>query len=100
MVSRAILCLMHQAEVPVLQTVTAARVCRVSNYASCIRLTRNKAIEQDAGDPDFLSNLSKLGQVRVDHHMKTVRPVRTLLPGVLAIIDWCTVGGCQHPTSF
>ena len=34
------------------------------------------AIERDAADPDFLSNLSRLGPVKVDHHMQTVRPVR------------------------
>jgi hypothetical protein len=33
------------------------------------------AIEKDAVDPDFLSNLNRLGQVRVDHHMQTVQPV-------------------------
>jgi len=35
---------------------------------------RSEAIEKDAADPDFLSNLSRLGPVRVDHHMQTVRP--------------------------
>ncbi|KZT05372.1 uncharacterized protein LAESUDRAFT_727009 [Laetiporus sulphureus 93-53] len=35
---------------------------------------RNEAIERDSVDPQFLANLSKLGQVRVDHHMQTIRP--------------------------
>jgi len=35
---------------------------------------RSEAIERDAGDPDFLSNLSRLGQVQVDHHMQSIRP--------------------------
>ncbi|CAA7267629.1 unnamed protein product [Cyclocybe aegerita] len=34
---------------------------------------RSAAIERDAGDPDFMANLSRLGQVRVDHHMQPVR---------------------------
>lgn len=38
-------------------------------------LNSTKAIERDARDPQFMANLSKLGQVRVDHHMQTVRPV-------------------------
>ncbi|KAF8160598.1 hypothetical protein BJ912DRAFT_316837 [Pholiota molesta] len=35
---------------------------------------RSEAIEKDAGDPDFLSNLSRLGPVQVDHHMQSIRP--------------------------
>ncbi|KAF8803567.1 hypothetical protein BYT27DRAFT_7340795 [Phlegmacium glaucopus] len=35
---------------------------------------RTKEIEQDAGDPDFLANLSRLGPVRVNHSMETIRP--------------------------
>ncbi|KIM48943.1 hypothetical protein M413DRAFT_21240 [Hebeloma cylindrosporum] len=38
---------------------------------------RSEAIERDAADPDFLSNLSRLGPVRVDHHMQAVRPEAT-----------------------
>lgn len=34
-----------------------------------------QAIEKDARDPDFLANLRRLGPVKVDHHMKPVRPV-------------------------
>jgi len=32
-------------------------------------------IERDSADPHFLSNLNKLGPVRVDHHMQPIRPV-------------------------
>ena len=32
-------------------------------------------IKQDAGDPDFLANLSRLGPVRVNHSMETTRLV-------------------------
>ncbi|GBE80729.1 predicted protein [Sparassis crispa] len=35
--------------------------------------TRNEDIEQDAKDPQFLANLSRLGPVKVDHHMQTFR---------------------------
>ncbi|KAF8163010.1 hypothetical protein B0H34DRAFT_794760 [Crassisporium funariophilum] len=33
-----------------------------------------EALEKDGGDPDFLAMLNRLGPVRVDHHMQTVRP--------------------------
>ncbi|OSD02901.1 hypothetical protein PYCCODRAFT_1458951 [Trametes coccinea BRFM310] len=36
--------------------------------------TKSEAIENDSKDPHFLANLNKLGQVKVDHHMQTVRP--------------------------
>lgn len=36
----------------------------------------SSAIEVDSRDPHFMSNLSRLGVVKVDHHMKAVRPVR------------------------
>ncbi|KAI9064251.1 hypothetical protein FKP32DRAFT_1611341 [Trametes sanguinea] len=36
--------------------------------------TKSEAIEKDSKDPHFLANLNKLGQVKVDHHMRTVRP--------------------------
>ncbi|KAF9050681.1 hypothetical protein BDZ89DRAFT_587940 [Hymenopellis radicata] len=39
---------------------------------------KSKDIEKDAQDPHFLSNLSKLGAVRVDHHH--VQPVRPSAP--------------------
>ncbi|KAF7440764.1 hypothetical protein PC9H_001112 [Pleurotus ostreatus] len=32
------------------------------------------AIEKYAFDPHFLSNLSRMGQVKVDHHMQAVQP--------------------------
>ncbi|KAL1748128.1 hypothetical protein HDZ31DRAFT_60662 [Schizophyllum fasciatum] len=35
--------------------------------------TKNDAIMEDAGDPHLLANLRKLGAVKVDHHMQTVR---------------------------
>jgi len=34
---------------------------------------RSQEIEQDAGDPDFLENLSRLGPVRINHSMETPR---------------------------
>ncbi|KAJ7285661.1 hypothetical protein C8J57DRAFT_1662398 [Mycena rebaudengoi] len=35
--------------------------------------TKNDVIDRDSRDPQFLSKLQKLGPVRVDHHMQTVR---------------------------
>ncbi|KAJ3886427.1 hypothetical protein GG344DRAFT_57475 [Lentinula edodes] len=35
---------------------------------------KDEAIEVDSRDPHFMSNLSRLGVVKVDHHMKAVRP--------------------------
>jgi len=35
--------------------------------------TKNEAIDKDSRDPQFLSNLSRLGPVRVDHHMQSFR---------------------------
>lgn len=35
---------------------------------------RTDAVEADAKDPQFMSKLSQLGPVRVDHHMRSVRP--------------------------
>ncbi|KAF9533352.1 hypothetical protein CPB83DRAFT_469833 [Crepidotus variabilis] len=58
---------------------TVAKSAGTSSALNTARLAeshRTEAIEKDAADPDFLANLSKLGQVRVDHHMKAVRPVR------------------------
>ncbi|KAF8168732.1 hypothetical protein BJ912DRAFT_1067583 [Pholiota molesta] len=51
---------------------------------------RSEAIEKDAGDPDFLSNLSRLGPVQVDHHMQSIRPVWKAL---------CYDGSEQHDAS-
>jgi hypothetical protein len=50
---------------------------------------RELAIEKDAQDPDFLANLSRLGPVRVDHHMQTVRLV-SLIIFVLQVIEGWT----------
>ncbi|GLB35352.1 hypothetical protein LshimejAT787_0209170 [Lyophyllum shimeji] len=36
--------------------------------------TRTAEIEKDAQDPDFLQKLTRLGPVRVDHHMQPMRP--------------------------
>ncbi|KAG6866102.1 hypothetical protein C0991_008854 [Blastosporella zonata] len=41
--------------------------------------SRTQEIERDARDPDFLANLSRLGPVRVDHHMQTIPTVSGLL---------------------
>ncbi|OJA14003.1 hypothetical protein AZE42_07007 [Rhizopogon vesiculosus] len=35
---------------------------------------RTDAVEADAKDPQFMSKLSRLGPVQVDHHMRPVRP--------------------------
>ncbi|TCD65405.1 hypothetical protein EIP91_002704 [Steccherinum ochraceum] len=37
--------------------------------------TRTAAIEEDAKDPHLAANLTRLGPVRVDHHMKTIQPM-------------------------
>ncbi|KAF9002024.1 hypothetical protein BDQ17DRAFT_1390969 [Cyathus striatus] len=34
---------------------------------------KTEDIERDAQDPHFLANLNRLGPVRVDHHMQTIR---------------------------
>jgi hypothetical protein len=34
---------------------------------------KNEAIDRDSRDPQLLSNLSRLGPVRVDHHMQSYR---------------------------
>ncbi|PCH35588.1 hypothetical protein WOLCODRAFT_139965 [Wolfiporia cocos MD-104 SS10] len=36
--------------------------------------TRDAAIDRDSRDPQFMANLSRLGPVKVDHHMQTIRP--------------------------
>lgn len=46
-----------------------------ASYYSQISLAICVEIEQDAGDPHFLANLSRLGPVRVNHSMETTRPV-------------------------
>ncbi|THH09483.1 hypothetical protein EW146_g8673, partial [Bondarzewia mesenterica] len=35
--------------------------------------TKDEDIERDSRDPQFLANLRRLGPVRVDHHMQTIR---------------------------
>ncbi|KAG1877626.1 hypothetical protein DFJ58DRAFT_850877 [Suillus subalutaceus] len=40
---------------------------------------KTDAVEADGKDPQFMSKLSQLGPVRVDHHMRSVRPVRNLV---------------------
>ncbi|KAF8883432.1 hypothetical protein BD779DRAFT_1626304 [Infundibulicybe gibba] len=35
---------------------------------------KTQEIDDDAADPHFLSNLNRLGPVRVDHHMEATRP--------------------------
>ncbi|EMD38582.1 hypothetical protein CERSUDRAFT_113766 [Gelatoporia subvermispora B] len=35
--------------------------------------TKDEAIERDSKDPQLLANISRLGPVAVDHHMRTVR---------------------------
>ncbi|KAI0303364.1 hypothetical protein B0F90DRAFT_1710466 [Multifurca ochricompacta] len=35
--------------------------------------TKDEVIEKDAKDPHLLANLTRLGPVRVDHHMQTVK---------------------------
>ncbi|KAJ7738490.1 hypothetical protein DFH07DRAFT_840984 [Mycena maculata] len=51
---------------------SGARVPRpADSVAEAASETKNDAIEQD---PQFLSKLSQLGPVRVDHHMYAVRP--------------------------
>ena len=46
-----------------------------TSYYSQISLAICVEIEQDAGDPHFLANLSRLGPVRVNHSKETTRPV-------------------------
>ncbi|KAJ7098101.1 hypothetical protein B0H15DRAFT_824103 [Mycena belliarum] len=41
--------------------------------------SKKEVIHQDSKDPQFLSNLGRLGPVRVDHHMHAVRPVRQVI---------------------
>ncbi|KAF9065314.1 hypothetical protein BDP27DRAFT_67856 [Rhodocollybia butyracea] len=38
------------------------------------REQKDQAIEDDARDPQFMNNLSRLGVVNVDHHMKAFQP--------------------------
>lgn len=48
-------------------------------FASLMLMTCSNvvlAVEADAKDPQFMFKLNQLGPVRVDHHMRSVRPVR------------------------
>lgn len=49
-------------------------VTEVTNKNRLADSHRTKEIEQDAGDPDFLANLGRLGPVRVNRSMGTTRP--------------------------
>jgi hypothetical protein len=40
----------------------------------------NLVVEKDGQDPQFLANLGRLGQVKVDHHMETKRTSVRSLP--------------------
>ncbi|KAJ6623443.1 hypothetical protein B0H10DRAFT_1786307 [Mycena sp. CBHHK59/15] len=54
---------------------TGARAPRlVESLEQAASETKNDVIDQDSRDPQFLSKLNQLGQVRVDHHMHAVRP--------------------------
>jgi len=43
--------------------------------------TKDEEITRDAIDPQFMANLSRLGAVRVDHHMQTVRTADSINRG-------------------
>ena len=47
-----------------------------SSSGRCSNCVPPLAILRDARDPQLHANLNKLGPVRVDHHMQTVRTVR------------------------
>ncbi|KAJ7090061.1 hypothetical protein C8R43DRAFT_1142141 [Mycena crocata] len=50
---------------------SGARAARpVDSLPDSASETKNEAIQQDSKDPQFLSKLSQLGPVRVDHHMQ------------------------------
>src|ERR1700691_1385309 len=48
------------------------------NVPTCDHWTDFPAIDREARDPQLLSNLSRLGPVRVDHHMQSYRLVSTV----------------------
>ncbi|KAF9476596.1 hypothetical protein BDN70DRAFT_159988 [Pholiota conissans] len=63
-----------RADIPNLAARNGAKATRPEIPVQSSKLAdshRSEAIEKDAGDPDFLSNLSRLGPVRVDHHMQS-----------------------------
>ncbi|KAH9977117.1 hypothetical protein BGW80DRAFT_835695 [Lactifluus volemus] len=41
--------------------------------------TKDEAIQRDAKDPEFMANLNRLGPVRVDHHMQTIKTQGSLV---------------------
>ena len=49
-----------------------------SSSGQCSNYVPPLAILRDARDPQLHANLNKLGPVRVDHHMQTVRTVRSV----------------------
>ncbi|KAK0210571.1 hypothetical protein DFS33DRAFT_302884 [Desarmillaria ectypa] len=53
-----------------------ARTPRTADTTTRLRASevKNEDVERDAQDPHFLSNLNRLGQVRVDHHMQSFQP--------------------------
>src|SRR6266702_863033 len=52
------------------------RRCMHASEGSSLRSTFiTTVIQRDARDPQLLANLNRLGPVRVDHHMQTVRTV-------------------------
>ncbi|TFK55232.1 hypothetical protein OE88DRAFT_1732488 [Heliocybe sulcata] len=46
--------------------------------------TKDEEITRDAIDPQFMANLSRLGAVKVDHHMQTIRTADTINRGFLS----------------
>ncbi|KAK7466953.1 hypothetical protein VKT23_004017 [Stygiomarasmius scandens] len=58
---------------------SASKPIELSNVSSKTLVAeerRNRAIDEDSGDPHFLRNLNQLGPVKVDHHMQAIRPVQ------------------------
>ncbi|KDR73417.1 hypothetical protein GALMADRAFT_607756 [Galerina marginata CBS 339.88] len=47
----------------------------------------HRTIEKDGADPQFLSNLSRLGQVQVNHNMQSIRPPAIQAFFTLALSD-------------
>lgn len=53
---------------------SGARASRPADPVAASESKKEAVIHQDSKDPQFLSNLGRLGPVRVDHHMHAVRP--------------------------
>jgi hypothetical protein len=62
------------------RTVSVEHVQRVANSELM------SAIEKDSRDPQFMANLSALGQVKVDHHMATFQTVSRI--GIALRTPW------------